>query len=247
MDGNIPPPLTSPLRSPAARGHRHEVWAYLGWLTHTAGSLTSDVLNTTVHSCGALLLSTPSSLPCVRPHSVHTGHRIHCAAPFLLASFLLSVPSSLLMSPVLLLHHRLRSLSHFPSSPGPCPLDSYVADPSLSSSTNCCSIGLGSISSSLCNFRSLLYFLSLCSPYFLTSSSSIWIALITSAVVFARGISSDASMNPHAVARVTSAYSMCSRLHAFTPSLCRSFLTSRCGVPSLRLLNTVNRYLTNLA
>ena len=41
-----PPPLTCPQWSPAARGHRHEVWAYLRWLTHTAGSLTSDVLNT---------------------------------------------------------------------------------------------------------------------------------------------------------------------------------------------------------
>ena len=42
----FPPPLTCPLGPPASRGHRHKVWAYFGLLTHTAGSRTSDVLNT---------------------------------------------------------------------------------------------------------------------------------------------------------------------------------------------------------
>ena len=41
-----PPPLTCPLWSSAARGHHHKVWAYLSWLTHTAGSLAADVLDT---------------------------------------------------------------------------------------------------------------------------------------------------------------------------------------------------------
>ena len=84
--------------------------------------------------------------------------------------------------------------------------DSYVADPSLSSSTNCCSSGLGSTSYSLCYFKSLSYFLSLCSSYFRTSSSRIWIALLTSDVVLALGISKDLSMNPCAVALVTGTF-----------------------------------------
>ena len=73
---------------------------------------------------------------------------------------------------------------------------------------NSCSIGLRSISYSLCDFKSLSYFLSLCSSYFGTSSSSIWIALLTFDVVFARAISRDFFMNLCAVALVTGTYSM---------------------------------------
>ena len=69
--------------------------------------------------------------------------------------------------------------------------DSYVADPSLSTSTNCCSIGLGSVSHDLCNVKSLPSFLSLCSAYILTSCSSICIALLTSDVFFGQKVSSD--------------------------------------------------------
>ena len=81
----------------------------------------------------------------------------------------------------------------------------------------------------------------LCAP---RTSSIICLALLTSDEFFAQGISSDFFMNPCAVALVTGAYSTC-RLQAFTPSLCRPFLTNRC-VPSVRLLSTVNRYLANL-
>ena len=83
----------------------------------------------------------------------------------------------------------------------------------------------------------------LCSSSLRTSSFIIWVELLTSDIVFARGLSRDFFMNPCAVALVTGAYAMCSRLHAFTPSLRLPFLTNRCGVPSVR---TVNRYLANL-
>ena len=74
----------------------------------------------TIHSCCTLSLSTHRSLPCVT--TVHTGIRIRCTASFLLTSFLLSVPSRLLTSPVLLLPRCLRGhpVSHRP--PSPCPL-----------------------------------------------------------------------------------------------------------------------------
>ena len=40
-------------------------------------------------------------------------------------------------------------------------------------------------------------------------------------------------MNPFVVALVTGAFATRSHLQAFTPSLCRPFLTNRCGVPSV--------------
>ena len=84
----------------------------------------------TVHKCSTLLLLTRNSLPCLS--TVHTSNNIHCADPYLVFPFLLSVPSSLLTSPRLDLHRRLRSLPQFPSSPSPC-----LLAPSNSSLSNC--------------------------------------------------------------------------------------------------------------
>ena len=56
---------------------------------------------------------------------------------------------------------------------------------------------------------------------FFTSSNCIWIAMLLSDVVFALGISRDFCLSPFAVARVPSAFTMCSLLLAFTPSAVR--------------------------
>ena len=126
---------------------------------------------TTVHSCSTLLLSARNSLPCVS--TVQAGKSIYCTVPLLIFLFLLSVSSNLLTSLLLVLHRLLRRSPSFPivsMSTSGHPVEviiiqsialrftsSYVADPSPSSCTSCCSIGLGCMSYTSCNFNSLSY------------------------------------------------------------------------------------------